>query len=345
MAQKLTLTEKYKAAAKSDASGKGDFLATTISTSIFCKPSCRAGNPEPVDNAFFDSVLGALQHGFLPCMKCNPLEVKDNTPLFISKLITEIQHNPYEKIHDYELKKRGLSPVGIRSWFKKNHGMTFHAYQRLLRINSALIELNKKNSISETARHREKESESGIAEYFRSVFGVTPFSMTRRKIYITRLTTPIGPMFCCSTESGICLLDFTDRRMLENLFSDLCKRLHGVISPGSNPVLDQAKQELSEYFAGKRQRFTVPLHPSGTEFQLKAWNGLQEIPHGNTRSYSEQATLLGNPRAVRAVARANGLNKISIIIPCHRLVGSDGNLRGYGGGLLRKKWLLDLEQK
>jgi AraC family transcriptional regulator of adaptative response/methylated-DNA-[protein]-cysteine methyltransferase len=152
-------------------------------------------------------------------------------------------------------------------------------------------------------------------------------------------------MFACASKKGICLLEFTDRRMLETEFKDLRKRLNAVILPGENPHLDHVQSEMKEYFAGKRKTFTVPLDTPGTEFRQLVWRGLQDIPYGETRSYKQQAVALGNPKAVRAVASANGHNRITVIIPCHRVIGSDGSLTGYGGGLHRKKWLLDLEKE
>ncbi len=132
--------------------------------------------------------------------------------------------------------------------------------------------------------------------------------------------------------------------MLETEFKDLCKRLNAVILPGENPHLDQVQSEIHEYFAGNRKHFTVPLHTPGTGFQKSVWKILRDIPYGETRSYKQQAIALGNPKATRAVASANGHNRIGIIIPCHRVIGSDGSLTGYGGGLHRKKWLLDFEK-
>jgi AraC family transcriptional regulator of adaptative response/methylated-DNA-[protein]-cysteine methyltransferase len=164
-------------------------------------------------------------------------------------------------------------------------------------------------------------------------------------ILINRFTSPLGPRFVCATDEGICLLEFTDRRMLETEFRDLQKRLNATILIEENDHSKHAKRQLQEYFAGRRKTFTVPLHAPGTDFQQQVWKRLQDIPYGSTVSYQEQARRLGNPKAVRAVARANGMNRIAIIIPCHRVIGKDGSLTGYGGGLERKKWLLEHEQK
>jgi len=147
-------------------------------------------------------------------------------------------------------------------------------------------------------------------------------------------------MFACATDRGVCLLEFTNRRMLETEFQDLQKRLEAVILAGENTHIIQLKNELKEYFDGNRTDFSVNLHTPTTPFRQKAWDMLMTIPYGKTASYAEQALKIGNPNAVRAVANANGHNRIAIVIPCHRVIGSDGSLTGYAGGLPRKEWLL-----
>lgn len=117
----------------------------------------------------------------------------------------------------------------------------------------------------------------------------------------------------------------------------------GERSAGSSKVLDTVARQLDEYFGGARRDFDLPLDPHGTEFQVKTWLGLAAIPYGTTTSYGEQAASLGNPKAVRAVASANGRNPISIVLPCHRIIGADGSLTGFAGGLEWKRWLLDHE--
>jgi AraC family transcriptional regulator of adaptative response/methylated-DNA-[protein]-cysteine methyltransferase len=132
--------------------------------------------------------------------------------------------------------------------------------------------------------------------------------------------------------------------MLETELKTLAKKLNAIIIQGSHLHFDELRKQLFEYFEGKRKEFTVPLFTPGTEFQLSVWNSLLKIPYGSTCSYKQQAAKLNNPEAIRAVANANGMNRISILIPCHRVIGENGNLTGYGGGLWRKKWLLDHEK-
>ena len=133
--------------------------------------------------------------------------------------------------------------------------------------------------------------------------------------------------------------------MLETQIKRVMKYLNCIIVPGFNNHLKNLKTQLNEYFSGKRTKFELPLNMPGTKFQLSVWKQLQKLPYGKTSSYEDIAKQIKNKNAVRAVATANGDNRLAILIPCHRVIGKDGKLRGYGGGLWRKKWLLDFEQK
>ncbi len=152
-------------------------------------------------------------------------------------------------------------------------------------------------------------------------------------------------MIAGAVDEGICLLEFSDRRMLNTEFKDLKRYLGTELSEGENRHTENLRLQIEEYFTGSRKEFDLPLVTPGTEFQQMVWKELLTIPYGKTRSYQQQADALGNPGSIRAVANANGMNRIAIIIPCHRVIGSDGSLTGYGGGLNRKKWLLDHERK
>ena len=169
--------------------------------------------------------------------------------------------------------------------------------------------------------------------------------MTEKPLLLHRFTTPLGPMFVCASERGVCLLEFVDRRMLETEFRDLQRLFNAPILAGENAHTRQAEREMGEYFAGSRFVFDVPLDTPRTAFRQAVWRILQTIPYGQTASYAEQAAKLGKPQAVRAVANANGANRVSIIIPCHRVIGKDGSLTGYAGGLARKQWLLEHEHR
>lgn len=164
-------------------------------------------------------------------------------------------------------------------------------------------------------------------------------------IKTTTIETPLGEMAAAATKEGICLLEFSDRQNLNMEFENIAWIFNTTVESGSNKHLRTLKKQLREYFKGKRKDFSIPLITPGTEFQQTVWNSLKKIPYGTTLSYLEQARSINKPGAVRAVANANGSNRIAVIIPCHRVIGSDGNLVGYGGGLEKKRWLIDHEKK
>lgn len=342
----LTDRVMYNALLKKDSSFDGIFYVAVKTTGIYCRPTCTARKPKRENVEFFDTSKEAILNGYRPCKVFSPLENPGTAPLYINKLIKEINNNPGIKIKDYDLRKRGMEPNKIRRWFKKNHNMTFHAFQRMMRLNNAFTKIQSGEKVTSVAFDSGYESLSGFNDSFKSIVGNAPTkSSSKQVINIKRMETPIGPMYACTTEKGICMFDFTDRRMLETEFKELSKYLNAVILPGENMYFDLLKKEMNEYFEGKRKSFTVPLDTPGTEFQKKVWKVLKSIPYGKTISYKTQAEKLGKPEAVRAVANANGHNRIAIIIPCHRVIGEDGTLTGYGGGLWRKKWLLDFEKK
>ena len=165
-----------------------------------------------------------------------------------------------------------------------------------------------------------------------------------RTAVLDTIETPLGPMAAAATDDGICLLEYTDPHRLEAQVAGLRRRVAPLIVDGDHPHLEKLRRQLVDYFAGGLKQFTVPIVAPGTPFEENVWRALQKIPYGQTRSYSEIAKELGSREGQRAVGRANGLNRIAIVIPCHRVVNQDGGLGGYGGGLWRKERLLDLER-
>ena len=189
------------------------------------------------------------------------------------------------------------------------------------------------------------ESHSGFRDAFHRVFGDPP-ARSREKgcILATWLETPLGPMVAGANRDGVCLLEFTDRRMLETQFVIVRKRFRSSVVPGTNEHLEQLKDELTRYFAAQLVRFTVPIVHPGTPFEERVWSELLRIPYGETRSYEELAAAVDVPGAARAVGAANGRNRICIVIPCHRVINKNGELSGYGGGVWRKRLLLESER-
>jgi len=344
ISEESQIKEYYKALVDRDESYLDKFYVGVKTTGIFCISTCRARKPKFENVDFYESVKDVLREGYRPCKVCKPTENRDHPPADILRAMKMVTESPEHKVKDYELKLAGLSPEKIRRWFNTHHGMTFQTYQRMLRINNAFQELQNGKTVSQSAHNSGYDSLSGFGYTFKKLTGLTPEEVKNKSIILmTRLDTPIGPMFCCSTERGICLLEFTDRRMLESEFEDLQRRLDAIIVAGTNAHIKLLQKELAQYFDGSLTSFTVALDTPTTPFRQQVWDKLVEIPFGNTASYKDQAIKLGNPKAVRAVANANGHNRVAIVIPCHRIIGSDGSLTGYAGGLDRKEWLLTHE--
>ncbi len=336
----------YQALIEKDADYTGVFYAGVITTSVFCISTCTARKPKKENVEFYSTYKDALENGYRPCKICKPTENANKAPHEVEKAIALVRANLKEKISDADLEVNQISPAIVRRWFKNNYGITFHAFQRMYRVNKAYEELQTGKRTTDTAFDSGYESLSGFGYTYKKLVGKSP-SKTGVKdiVLISRLTTPLGPMFICATEKGICLLEYTNRKMLETEFQDLQKRLHAKILTGENKHISQAKMEVKEYFDGIRKNFEVELDPIGTDFQKSVWEVLRDIPYGSTTSYLNQAKTMCKEKSVRAIASANGFNKISIIIPCHRVIGSNGKLVGYGGGIERKRWLLEFERR
>jgi AraC family transcriptional regulator of adaptative response/methylated-DNA-[protein]-cysteine methyltransferase len=221
--------------------------------------------------------------------------------------------------------------------------MTFHAFARTTRLALAFDAIQCGTSVTEATFSSGYESLSGFGEAAKSHTGKSPSGAGSAAFWLSRLETPIGTMVAGTHGGRLCLLEFADRRALESEIKDLEKRFDTIARPGRNPLHDEVQNQLSAYFKGTLTAFKLELEFPGSDFQQAVWKSLLTIPYGQTRSYGEQAVAIGNKKAVRAVARANGQNRLAIVIPCHRVVGADGSLTGYAGGLDRKRFLLDLE--
>ena len=338
--------EMYRAFINRDSTYEGIFFVGVKTTGIFCRPTCSSKKPKKENIEYFSTSTDAIRKGYRPCKICKPMEKPNETPLYVKEILSLLYADPTVKISDDELQRRGIGPTKIRRWFLKNHKITFRKFQRLYRINSAFNKLREGSSVIAAAYDSGFESLSGFSDSFKSVYGVSPSeSMNKKIIYIKRVETPIGVMFAAANDKGICMFEFSDRKSLEKEMKSISKTFGADIIRGENKHINLLEKELALYFDGKLKEFTVPLSLSGTDFQKAVWNELRRIPYAKTLTYAGQAAAIGKPEAVRAVANANGRNKISIVIPCHRVIGSNGELTGYGGGLWRKKFLLDLEQK
>ena len=341
MTQTLPFDRMYKALVERDSSFEGLFIVGVRTTGIFCRPTCSARKPKKENVEFFIDPHQALTNGYRACKVCTPMILEGEHPDWLKSLIHKVDGGNM-RFKDYELRNLGYSPSKIRRYFNKNYGMTFQAYLRMNRINGAFLKIKEGDSVTGTAFAQGYGSLSGFSDTFKNMTGFSP-STEGKLITINRIPTPLGPMMIGVTDDGLCLLEFTDRRMLETQIETLKKRFKANMVTGKHEMIDRVEKQLNEYFQGKRKDFDIPLSTPGTVFQQNVWDALNKIPYGRTRSYKQQADAIGNVKAVRAVARANGDNRIAIIIPCHRVIGSDGSIVGYGGGVHRKQWLLKHE--
>ena len=342
----------YKALCDRDSEYEGVFIVGVKTTGIFCRPTCPAKKPLEKNVNFYGNVRDALAAGFRPCKRCLPLVNSGAAPEWLAGLLQQIEDEPDRRWKDYDLRELGLEPSRVRRWFKAQQGITFHCYQRTRRLGRAMGQIQVRNQSSTTAAKLNSgyESASGFRDAFRKLFTDTPPSKAKRNtdaaakpMYVNRVLTKLGPMICAADEDGMHILEFADRRMLETQIKRVKKLTGCTFVVGENEFHRSIQEELELWFAGDLQDFETPIVLKGTAFQESVWSQLLKIPYGKTRSYEQIARRLKNPKAMRAVGKANGDNRFAIVVPCHRLIRADGSLSGYGGGLWRKQWLLDHE--
>lgn len=337
--------EMVRAMLERDTAYEGVFFTAVKTTGIFCRPACTARKPKPENVEFFAHADEAMSAGYRACLRCKPLDAAAIAPDWIQALLKAVDADPDLRWTDALLLEQGIEPLKLRRWFKQHFGMTFHAYLRTRRLGIALGGIKEGNSIDNAAFDSGYESLSGFRDAFVKSFHITPGRAAHSEpLLFTRLTTPLGPMLAMAERRGLVLLEFLDRPALTREIEELQQRYGYTVAPGHNAHLQQIETELTDYFAGNLTTFNVPLHMPGSAFAVRVWAELQKIPYGETRSYGAIAAVLGSPGASRAVGLANGQNRLAIVVPCHRVIGADGSLTGYGGGQPRKAFLLRLEK-
>ena len=283
-------------------------ITAVTTTGIFCRPGCPA-SPLPANTLSFETPRDALWAGFRPCRRCHPMG--DGAVASALALVDDGAGRP-----SAILAVAGIDPEPIDRQLSNRHDVTLDGYGRARRLAGLLRRAGGR------AARRPRNPRDGVVAQI--------------------IPTPLGPMLAAASARGICLLEFVDRRMLEAQLATVERRT-GKIGVGETPLLAELRAQLREYFRGERTSFDIPIDAPGTPFQERVWAELRRIPIGQTRSYGEMARVVGAPESARAVARANGMNRVAIVIPCHRVIGADGALTGYAGGLDRKERLLRLE--
>lgn len=337
--------EYYQALINKNSAYEGIFYVGVKTTGVFCRPTCPARKPKFENCEFFETAKEALLASFRPCQRCQPLSHPNQVSEIVRTLVNAIEDNPEKRWKEQDFRNLSIDVTTARRQFKKRFGMTFVEYARCRRMGLALKHIKEGNTVIDAQLTTGYESSSGFRDAFTKIMGAAPTRAHRLILKAAWLDTKLGPMIAISDEDGLYLLEFVDRRGLENEVKQLRKKLNAAIIPGETSIIKSIDSEIANYFSGQNIRFKTPIHFIGSPFQKNVWNELRRIPPGETRSYLEVAKLINAPTACRAVARANGANKLAIIVPCHRVINSNGELGGYGGGVARKKWLLQHENK
>ncbi len=335
----------YQALCDRDPAWEGRAFVCVHTTGIFCRLSCPARNPKPENCSFVETIGECIEAGYRPCKRCHPMGTAAEHDPAVKDLLAKLEADPAYRWREADIVALGYDSSTIRRSFRRHFGMTFLEMARQTRLRNGFQTLSN-NKVIEAQLDAGYDSPSAFRTAFAKLMGVAPSAFQKDALLRADwIDTPLGAMIAVADQTALHLLEFSDRKALPGELKKLHAAVKGEIGIGRTPVVDMLTAQLSEYFNGKRRDFTIPLAAHGSPFSREVWHHLRQIPAGETRSYGDLARAIGRPTATRAVARANGANQIAILIPCHRVIGADGTLTGYGGGLWRKQKLIEIEQK
>ena len=345
----LSDDEKWKAVLSRNDSFDGVFVFAVRSTRIYCRPSCPARRPTKEHVTFFPGSIEAEQSGFRPCQRCQP---RDAGPSPKAKLVDRvckyIEANLEGKLTLATLSHQvGLSPYHFQRTFKRVLGVSPRQYVEARRLARMKRFLRNGETVNNSLYNAGFSSRSRVYENVPRGFGVNPGEFGRGgeglRIRYSIIDSPLGRLLVAATERGVCGVcigdsdAFVERSLAEDYPSAVLIR--------DDQGMEKWTGAFAKYFDGEHLALNLPLDVKATAFQSRVWKIIQSIPFGKTTTYGNIAKELGEPEASRAVARACATNPVALVIPCHRVIGKDGNLRGYRWGKLRKQTLLTLEQR
>jgi AraC family transcriptional regulator of adaptative response/methylated-DNA-[protein]-cysteine methyltransferase len=336
----------YAALLARDPAYDGHVFVCVQTTGVFCRLTCPARKPKFENTRFYDSVAECLEAGFRPCLRCRPLDpIREREPV-VAQLLDCLAREPDRVWCEDDLVAMKLDPSTVRRAFRRHIGMTFLDLARLRRAGRGVERVAAGASVIAAQIEAGYESGSGFREAVTRLIGECPAALKNRELLRADwIETPIGTMLAVADAHALHLLEFFDRKALPAELTRLRQATRSSIAFGRVAVIDRIEAELRAYFDGRSATFATPIVCHGSAFTRRVWDALQAIPPGTTRSYSGIADTIARRSAVRAVARANGANQLAIVIPCHRVIGADGALTGYGGGLWRKRWLIEHERR
>ena len=351
----LNLENCWKAVLAKDATQDGRFYFGVLTTGVYCRPSCPARKPLRRNVRFYETPEAAEGDGLRACRRCRPTNAHatGTNGARVQQLCN------YIRIHiddgnaltlENLSRQAGLSPSHLQRTFKSIAGVSPKEFADACRVQKLKSQLRDGESVTNAIYEAGFGSSSRVYERVDSRLGMTPSQYRaggeRISISYVCIETTFGLMAIAATDRGLCSLQFGDSR--EKLFENLRSEFPAAsLEQAKRPYSEQLElwiEALSRHLRGEQPRLDVPVDVRATAFQARVWNYLQSIPYGETRTYSEVAQSLGTPGAARAVGNACALNRVAIVIPCHRVIRGDGNLGGYRWGLERKRRLLDAEK-
>ena len=336
----------WRATVSRDARADGTFVLGVRSTNIYCRPSCPARRPLRRNVVFFRTLEEAEKQGFRPCLRCRPNEVAGSIAL-VEKATRYLVDSDEDTVRFGALAVRlGTTPATLRRAFLRVTGLRPRELAEALRLARFKKLLRAGKSITDALYETGYGSSSRVYERSNAQLGMTPATYRKggkdMKIGYSIAKSALGRVLVGATQRGVSAvyLGDTEAKLIEELRQEYPR---AEISPATDSF-ERWVKEIVLRVEGKPPRMDLPLDLQATAFQRRVWQELQRIPRGATRTYSQVARALGNPKSVRAVARACATNPVSVVVPCHRVIREDGNLAGYRWGLSRKEQLLAQER-
>lgn len=340
---------RWQAVREKNKSFDGLFYFGVQTTGIFCRPSCSSRTPKRANVSFFVSTADAQAAGYRACLRCKPLETtfRGKNADLIERALKLLRDGDREIASIDDLcTELGVSSGHLQKTFKTTLGLSPKEVMDMMRIEN-FKENVRVADVTTSLYESGFGSSRSLYEKAGERLGMTPATYKKggkgMKIKYTIVDSPLGKMLVARTEKGICAVSFGDTQ--ESLAKELSSEFHSADIRNDDAGLESAVKAILRGLDGEKTILTLPLDLQATAFQMRVWSELRKIPYGETRSYADIADAVGNPKAVRAVARACATNPVALVNPCHRVIGSDGKLSGYRWGIERKKQILDREKE
>ena len=339
------LQNKWQQVLARDARQDGRFVFAVRTTGVFCRPSCPSRRPRRDSVEFFAGPREAERAGYRACLRCKPTQVSERAQYVLRA--RQLLDNAEGVVTLAQLSKRvGLSPFHLQRLFKRATGLSPREYQSARRVQHIKSGLRKGDDVTTALYDAGFSSPSRLYENANQQLGMTPGTYRRggagATITFAIAPTPLGRMLVAATDRGLCAVRFGESAT--ELEGGLREEFHAAELHRNDAAISAYIEPLLASLRGENTIIDLPLDVRATAFQKRVWEALRQIPRGETRSYTDVARAIGDPQAVRAVARACASNPVALAVPCHRVVRSDGDLAGYRWGIERKKKLLDGER-